>query len=193
MYVNPSLLIYPSPPSPGNHKIVFNICDSSCFINTFICTIFLDVTYKQYICLSLSDLLHSVWQYLDSPILLKMALLHSFLWLSNITFYFCILFSFNIIFKNWICANPQWYFSLYSYFLYSASCTDWFFFSKLRSKICFDIGGLLIHGNDSHLDRHLEYCCHEALPGKTMRKVSFLSSSLWSGSHLVDWIDWIMN
>ena len=30
-----------------------------------------------------------------------------------------------------------------------------FFSSKLRSKICFDTGGLFIDGNDSHLDRHL--------------------------------------
>ena len=39
----------PPPFLPGNHKFVFSICDSYfCFINKFICTIFLDFTYKWY-------------------------------------------------------------------------------------------------------------------------------------------------
>ena len=32
----------------GNRKVAFYMCDSLCFVNKFICTIFLDSTYKQY-------------------------------------------------------------------------------------------------------------------------------------------------
>ena len=31
-----------------NHKYVFYICDSFCFVNELICTVLLDSTYKQY-------------------------------------------------------------------------------------------------------------------------------------------------
>ena len=41
------------------------------------------------ICLSLSDLIHSVWQFLGSSLLLKMVLFHTFLWLSNIPCIIC--------------------------------------------------------------------------------------------------------
>ena len=40
-----------------------------------------------YICFSLSDLLHSVWQSLDPSTSLQMTQFHSFLWLSNIPLY----------------------------------------------------------------------------------------------------------
>ena len=33
---------------PGNHKFVFYNCDTFFFVNKFICTIFLDSTYKQF-------------------------------------------------------------------------------------------------------------------------------------------------
>ena len=36
------------PASPGNHKFVFYICDSFCFVKKFICTLFLDSTYMRY-------------------------------------------------------------------------------------------------------------------------------------------------
>ena len=42
-----------------------------------------------YICLSLSDLLHLVWQSLGPSMLLKMALFHYFLWLSNTSLHIC--------------------------------------------------------------------------------------------------------
>ena len=42
-----------------------------------------------YICLSLSDLLHLVWQSLGPSMLRQMALFCSFLWLSNIPLYIC--------------------------------------------------------------------------------------------------------
>ena len=34
--------------TPSNHKFVFYICDYFCFVNKFICTIFLDSTQKRY-------------------------------------------------------------------------------------------------------------------------------------------------
>ena len=40
-----------------------------------------------YICFSLTDLLHSVWQSLDPSTSLQMTQFHSFLWLSNIPLY----------------------------------------------------------------------------------------------------------
>ena len=85
----------PWPLSPGNHKFVFYMCNSYfCFVNRLICTIFfffrfhiLVISYD--ICLSLSNLLHSLWQYLGSPTLLQMTLFHSFWLLSNILLYIC--------------------------------------------------------------------------------------------------------
>ena len=49
VYVNPNLPIYPSPlVSPVNHKFVFSMWLYFCFVYKFICTFFLDSTYKQY-------------------------------------------------------------------------------------------------------------------------------------------------
>ena len=49
MYVNPNFPIYPSSHLPtGNCKFVCYICDYFCFVNKFICTLFLDSTYKWY-------------------------------------------------------------------------------------------------------------------------------------------------
>ena len=42
-------------PPPANHKFVFYICDSICFVNKFTCTIFLDSTCKRifvFLCLT---------------------------------------------------------------------------------------------------------------------------------------------
>ena len=44
---------------------------------------------KLCFCLSLSDLLHSVWSSQSPSMLLQMAFFHSFLWLSNIPLYIC--------------------------------------------------------------------------------------------------------
>ena len=38
----------PTPAFPLVTMFVFYICDSICFVNNFICTIFLDSTYKWY-------------------------------------------------------------------------------------------------------------------------------------------------
>ena len=71
------------PPSlPGNHKIVFYICDSFCLENKFICTIFQDSTYKRYHVVFILFCLHSLWRSLGPPMLLQ-ALFHPFLWLST--------------------------------------------------------------------------------------------------------------
>ena len=48
------------------------------------------------ICFSLSDLLHSVWQSLDSSTCLQMTQFRSFLWLSNIPLHICTTFSLSI-------------------------------------------------------------------------------------------------
>ena len=48
MSIPVSQFIPPPAFAPGNHKFVFYICDSFCFVNEFICTIFLDSTYKRY-------------------------------------------------------------------------------------------------------------------------------------------------
>ena len=62
IYVNPNLPIHPAPSSPsGVHSfsmLSMSVCSTSvcslclclyfCFANKFICTIFLDFTYKQY-------------------------------------------------------------------------------------------------------------------------------------------------
>ena len=43
----------------GNHKFDFEVC--FCFLNKFICIIFLGSTCKRYIYLSSSDIFHLVW------------------------------------------------------------------------------------------------------------------------------------
>ena len=72
----------------SNCKIVFNICNSFCFVNKYILSLFKIRLHIWGIYLSLSDLLHLVWQSLDPSMLLGMAFFHSFLWLSNIPLYF---------------------------------------------------------------------------------------------------------
>lgn len=83
IYINPNLLIYLSlQPFPlDNHKFcVLSLWVCFCSINKFICIFFFfvdfiirDITW----CLSLSDLLHSVWQCKGPSMLLHMALFHS--------------------------------------------------------------------------------------------------------------------
>ena len=67
---------------PRNHKFVLCLHDHFCIVNQFICTIFFSdsaphISNIIWICLSLSDLFHSVWQFLDPSLLLQMVLLHS--------------------------------------------------------------------------------------------------------------------
>ena len=62
-----------------------------------LCPFFLYSTYKQYCtCLSLSDLLHSVWQSLGAYMLLQRVLPHSFLRLGNTIVYICTTSSLSI-------------------------------------------------------------------------------------------------
>ena len=66
------------------------VCLCFFFENNFICTIFLDSTYKWYlydICFSLSDLLWQSWVLSMSS---QMALFHSFLWFNNIPLNTCV-------------------------------------------------------------------------------------------------------
>ena len=65
--------------TPGN-QFVFYVCNYSCFVDKFICTIFVDSTRTQYH-IFVFDFLHSFWQSLASSISLQMALFFSFLWL----------------------------------------------------------------------------------------------------------------
>ena len=82
----------PSPPPLGSHKSVFYVYESVSVlqINSFVSYFRFHIWVKSYdICLSLSDLLHLVWQFLGPSMLHQMALLHSFLWLSSIPLYIC--------------------------------------------------------------------------------------------------------
>ena len=74
-------LFPPLNPSIHNHKFIFYICDSLFVLYKFICTSFLDSTYKQYhmVFVFLYDLLHSVWQSLDLYMLVQLALFHFFM------------------------------------------------------------------------------------------------------------------
>ena len=74
----------------------------SCPATRFISTIFFLFRFHIYaliydICFSLSDLLHSVWQYLGPSTSLQMTQFRSFLWLSNITLYICTTSSLSIL------------------------------------------------------------------------------------------------
>ena len=88
VYVSSKLLIYLPPPSPLVTMFVCCVCESICFVNKFICIIFLDSTNKWYhmifvfLCLT-----YLTWHdnSLGPSMLLQMALCHSFLWLNNIT------------------------------------------------------------------------------------------------------------
>ena len=76
VYVSPIL---------NSHKFVFYVCE-------FLFCIYIYLYFFRYhikvvvynICFSLSDLLYEVWYPLGSSMLLQMAILHSFVWLSNI-------------------------------------------------------------------------------------------------------------
>ena len=74
----------PPPSLPGNHKIVFSVCDSFCLVNKFICTFFKIPHIRGIVWyLSFSVLLHSLWQSLGPSMWLHMALFRPFLWLST--------------------------------------------------------------------------------------------------------------
>ena len=47
-YTSPNFTLCRPPSSFGDHRLIFYICDYFCFVNKFICTIFLDSTYTRY-------------------------------------------------------------------------------------------------------------------------------------------------
>ena len=86
---NYSQIIYPVKDLylSDNHKFVFYACESFCFENKSFCIFcfFLDSPYQLIISyLHLPGLLLLVWKFLGPSMLLQMALLHLFLWPSNI-------------------------------------------------------------------------------------------------------------
>ena len=99
VYVNPKLLIYLSPLCPailfGNHKF-FCVClwVYFCFVNKLICVIFVGSTCKScHMILVFLSLIY--FSSLGPPMLLQIALFHSFLWLSNTPMY---IFIYHIFF-----------------------------------------------------------------------------------------------
>ena len=91
---NPKLPIHLSPTSPPPWQL------QVCFIRLWVCFYFLISSFMSYfrfhtevtsycVCLSVSYLLHLVWQSLGLSMLPQIALFHSFLWLSNIPLYIC--------------------------------------------------------------------------------------------------------
>ena len=74
---SPNLSLPPNPPS--NCKFILCILTLLIFhfVDKFICSLFLQSTYKQYH-IFFFDLLHSVWESLRLSMLLQMALFHSF-------------------------------------------------------------------------------------------------------------------
>ena len=98
-----SQFITPPPPPPTfppwcPYVCSLQLCLYFCPANQFICTIFLGSTYVLIydICFSLSNLLRSVWQSLDSSMSLQMTQFCSFLRRSSIPFYICTTFSLSI-------------------------------------------------------------------------------------------------
>ena len=99
-----SQFITPPPPS-GHFAPLVSICLFSTSVSQFLpCKQVHLYHFSRFhisaliydICLSLSDLLHSVWHSLDPSMSLKMTHYCSFLWLSNIPLYICTTSSLSI-------------------------------------------------------------------------------------------------
>ena len=75
------------PPSPLLAVFVSVSLVYFCFVNTFICIIFLDSVHKWYMIFVLLWFTSFSMKSLGLSMLLQMALFHSFLWLSNILLY----------------------------------------------------------------------------------------------------------
>ena len=90
LYQSQSPNSFHQPLSLGIHTFVLYICVCFCFAIKIIYTIFLTqrptymCKYRYDICLSLSDLIPSVWQSLSPSRSLRMTQFHSLLWLSSI-------------------------------------------------------------------------------------------------------------
>ena len=98
MSMLPSQFIPPTP-STSVSTSPFSLYLYSCPANRSISMIFLGSIYMyQYICFSSSDLLHTVWQALDSSISLQMTQFHflSFPIMANIPLYICTTSSLSI-------------------------------------------------------------------------------------------------
>ena len=83
IYVNATLSVYPILSFPlCVYKSVLYLCLYSCPANRFISTIFLDSIYTLIYNSCFSDILHTVWQTLDSSTSLQMTQFYTF-------FHFC--------------------------------------------------------------------------------------------------------
>ena len=100
-----SQFITPPPPPPRLFPPLVSICLFSTSVSLFLpCKPVHLYHFSRFhvyaliysICFSLSDLLHSVWQSLDSSTFLQMTQFRSFLWLSNIPLYICTTSSLSI-------------------------------------------------------------------------------------------------
>ena len=98
IHVNPNRPIRPITPTACHFPPLVSICLFSTSVSQFLfCkpvhlyhfSRFHICVLIYYICFSLSDLLHSVWQSLDASTSLQMTQLRSFLWLSDILLYIC--------------------------------------------------------------------------------------------------------
>ena len=78
-----SLSLFPIP--SGNHQFVFYICDYCCFVNKFICTIFLDSTFIIYLSFSVLTSLSMIIS--RSIHVTANGIISFFLWLSNTPLY----------------------------------------------------------------------------------------------------------
>ena len=106
IHVNPNLPIHPTTtPTPCHFPPLVSIRLFSTSVSQFLpCKLVHLYHFSRFhtnaliydICFSLSDLLHSVWQSLDSSTSLQMTQFHSFLWLSNIPLYICTTSSLSI-------------------------------------------------------------------------------------------------
>ena len=82
----------------GVHTFVLYICVSISALQTGSSIPFFEIAHVLIydICFSLSDLIHSVWQSLDSSTSQQITQFRSFLWLSNIPLYICTTTSLSI-------------------------------------------------------------------------------------------------
>ena len=101
--VNPSLSVHPNPSSL--HKLVLlHLCLYFCFASKFICTIFLDFTYKQYYMISVFLFLIFFTPYDNLQIYpcLQMVLFHSYIYDIYICTYIYFKCSYSDVLLKWI-------------------------------------------------------------------------------------------
>ena len=103
VYVNPNLPVYPRPTSSPLATIIFflHLWLCICFVNKFICTIFLDSIYHTN--LSFSVWLHWAWRSLGPSLLLQTALFHSFYDWVILHLYMCGIFFIHLSVHGHLC------------------------------------------------------------------------------------------